>query len=217
MQTQPFAASPVRWVIALGAGSAVFLFVIITTMLVTFILPKSYASTARVLLTPGNVTTTNGTVAATALGTQIELMKSELVLGRAAAELGLAEEWGRKYGGPPLHGSEVLEVLRPWLEIRQVSGTSLAEIKCVRPSPNEAARIANQIAATYCEVFGTNTTRIVDRATPSLEPAWPNTPLNIIRGVIAGLLLGGLIAGAVLFFTRAKRRSVSVPTSSSRP
>jgi uncharacterized protein involved in exopolysaccharide biosynthesis len=212
MQTQPFSASPVRWAIAIGVGFAIFLVVNITTTLVTFILPETFASTARILLTPGSQPATNAATTASALATQVELMKSEPVLGQAASELDLAEAWGKKYAdGNRLHSSEVLELLRQRLEVRQVRNTSLVEVNVFSDAPEEAAKIANQIAVTYCATFGTNRAQIVDRATPSLSPVRPNKPLNVSLGVVAGLLLGGLAAAAVLFFTRAKLRAAPPP------
>jgi len=215
MTLQPFSRSPLRWGVAVGLGLAVFLFVNITTTLVTFILPESFASTARVLLTSGSQTTTNQPIVASGLATQLELIQSELILGPAASELGLAEAWGKKYaGGEHLHASDVLTFLRARLDVRQVRNSSLAEIRAFCESPQEAADLANQIAATYCSMFQTNGARIVDRATPGYRPVRPNKPLNIAVGVLAGCSLGGLATAALLFFTRGKRTSPP-PVSSS--
>ena len=55
MTTQPFPNSLLRWGAAYTAGLAVFLFVVITATLVTFILPETYASSTRILLPPDKV------------------------------------------------------------------------------------------------------------------------------------------------------------------
>jgi len=76
---------------------------------------------------------------------------------------------------------------------------------------NEAARIANAIADSYCEhhqpAASDNSTAasapgvgIVDRATPGHSPVRPNKPLNITLGVLMGILLGSIFGGAVVGF-----------------
>jgi uncharacterized protein involved in exopolysaccharide biosynthesis len=185
---------------------AIFLFVTITVTLYTFILPGTYASTARVLLLSANAPVTNAPEAAIALATQVELIESELVLTQAVSELDLTRVWGQRYaGGERLRTEEALTLLRQRIEVRHVHNTALAQITVFSEAPDEAARIANQIAAAYCSVSKANGPQIVDRATPGFRPVRPNKPLNISLAVVIGCLLGGLAAAGVLFLPRRRR------------
>src|SRR5213595_2651096 len=83
---------------------AVFLLVVITATLVTFILPESFASTARIKIehdqsdiqgmsTPGGL----GGYDPYFIQTEFELIQSEVILKPVVDELGLNVEWGKKY------------------------------------------------------------------------------------------------------------------------
>lgn len=213
MTSQPSFTSPLRWGLAFAAGLAVFLLVNITTTLVTFILPESFASTARVLLTAPEVAT-NQPAGPGVIATQLELMRSELVLSSAATALELGEVWGKRFaGGEHLRNAEVLGLLRERLEIRQVGNTALAEVRAFSESPAEAAQLANQVAESYCAMFPVHAARIVDRAIPAVRPHRPNKPLNIGVGMLVGCVLGGLATMAILLMGRANRVQ-SAPASS---
>src|ERR1051325_857208 len=84
------------------AGAGLFLIVFITAVLVTFMQPESFASTARVRAhrspddapagqDPGSI--------ATFVRTECEIIRSELVLRPVIEKLDLNELWGRKYAG----------------------------------------------------------------------------------------------------------------------
>src|SRR5471030_967015 len=84
----------------------VFLITAIIATVVTFLLPPSYASTARIKIendaptTPGiNVATGYGGYDIYFIQTEFEIMQSELVLGRLITTLNLNEDWGKKYNG----------------------------------------------------------------------------------------------------------------------
>ena len=72
----------------------------------------------------------------------------------------------------------------------------------MRPQPEEAAQIANEIAQTYKDhtTLSSFSVEIVDRASPARRPIRPNTPLNLALGVLVGLVLGTAagVAGVAL-------------------
>src|SRR6478672_8876051 len=83
---------------------AVFLLVVITATLVTFILPESFASTARIkvereqsdiqgMASPGMMTGYDPYF----IQTEFELMQSEAILEPVVKKLDLNAEWGKKY------------------------------------------------------------------------------------------------------------------------
>ena len=138
---------------------AVFFLVVITATLVTFILPESFSSTARIRVE-------RDTADIPGLGndrqylpmsydpyfiqTEFEVIQSEVVLGKVISDLNLNQEWAAKYGGGErLKTSDTMEILKHNLELRPVRNTSIIEIRVLSEKPDEAAKIANAIAETY--------------------------------------------------------------------
>src|ERR1019366_3658346 len=83
---------------------AVFLLVVITATLVTFILPESYSSVARIKIERDQSDISNLTGNGGAVGydpyfiqTEFELIQSEVILGKVIDDLDLNREWGKKY------------------------------------------------------------------------------------------------------------------------
>src|SRR5580765_4917497 len=84
---------------------AVFLLVVITATLVTFILPESFASSVRI-----KIERENPDVAGLGqpqspfsydpyfIQTEFELIQSEAILGKVIESQNLNAEWGKKYG-----------------------------------------------------------------------------------------------------------------------
>jgi capsular exopolysaccharide synthesis family protein len=139
---------------------AVFLLVVITATLVTLIYPESFASTARIkierditdipsLTTPQMM---GGSYDPYFIQTEFEVIQSEVVLSKVIDALDLNEEWGKKYaGGQRLKTPETILMLKGHIYLRPVRNTELIEIQVRTEKPEEAARIANQIAETYRE------------------------------------------------------------------
>jgi capsular exopolysaccharide synthesis family protein len=137
---------------------AVFLLVVITATLVTFILPESYSSTTRIKIErdQSDVSGFNER-AGMGLGydpyfiqTEFELIQSEVILGKVIEDLDLNKEWGRKYaGGDRLKTTETMQMLKSKLDLRPVRNTSLIEIRVFSEKPDEAATIANKVAEVY--------------------------------------------------------------------
>lgn len=136
---------------------AVFLLVVITATLVTFILPESFSSTARIAI-ERDVTDIEGVVQSrTALGydpyyiqTQFEIIQSEVVLGKVIDSLDLNTHWGKKYNnGDKLKTTDTIGILKGRMTLRPVRNTSLIEIQVYSEDKKEAADIANAVAETY--------------------------------------------------------------------
>ena len=103
---------------------AVFLLVVITATLVTFILPESFSATARIKV-ERDVTDID----------PIEVIQSEIILGKVIDQLNLNHEWGLQYGsGENLKTAETMELLKRQLDLRPVRNTTLIEIICLRKS-----------------------------------------------------------------------------------
>lgn len=136
---------------------AVFLLVVITATLVTFILPESFVSTARIKLErdKSDIEELSGKAGFNPydpyfIQTEFEVIQSELILGRVIKELDLNAEWGKKYNdGQNLKTPEALTLLRGRLNLRPVRNTMLIDIQVYGENPAEAAKLANTTAESY--------------------------------------------------------------------
>jgi polysaccharide biosynthesis transport protein len=137
---------------------AVFLLVVITATLVTFILPESYASTARIKIErdspdiSGLMDARNGMAPYDPffIQTEFELIQSDVILNKVIDDLNLNTEWGKKYGGGErLKSTESKEILKRSMDLRFVRNTSIIEIRVSSDKADEAAKLANTIAEAY--------------------------------------------------------------------
>src|ERR1044071_8844345 len=127
---------------------AVFLLVVITATIVTFILPESYTSTARIKVERdvtdvagvGQQQNISGVYDPYFIQTEFEVIQSELILDKVIENLDLNKVWGKKFNAEgPLKISESRMLLRRQLELRPSRNTSLIEIHVYSDSKEEAA------------------------------------------------------------------------------
>jgi len=136
---------------------AVFLLVVITATLVTFILPESYSSTARIKIERDQSDISGmaerggmATYDPYFIQTEFELIQSEVILGKVIDDLELNTVWGKKYAnGERLKTSETIGLLKQRIDLRPVRNTSLIEIRVYSEKADEAAKIANAVAEAY--------------------------------------------------------------------
>lgn len=135
---------------------AVFLLVVITATLVTFILPPKYSSTARIRV-ERDTSDITGLAGAQVLGstydpyfiqTEFEVIQSQVILGKVIADLDLNRKWATP-GEPPLKTEQTMIILKSRMDLRPVRNTSLIEISVISEDKQEASDIANKIAEAY--------------------------------------------------------------------
>jgi capsular polysaccharide biosynthesis protein len=193
----------------------VFLLVVATTTLITFILPASYSSTVRIK--PG------WTVNDRAGQLESESIQSDAVLGKVIDDLDLNQAWGKKYaGGTLLKTSKSVALLKARLDIRPVRTTDLIEIRAFSDDASEAAKLANAIAQSYRAYRSSAfSIKIVDKAVPGLRPVRPNKPLNIALGLLGGMFLalaaGVGMAGVAAWIGRRSRGPGAPPATGAVP
>ena len=135
---------------------AVFLLVAITTTLVTFILPPTFASVVRISVQKdaGDIPGMN-TVQAYAsfdpywVQTEFEKIESKMILYQVIDNLKLSQAWGEKYKEGELRRDVTYALLKRAVTVNQTRGTSLIEINVESDTPDEASKIANEIASVY--------------------------------------------------------------------
>ena len=141
---------------------AVFLLVVITTTLVTFMLPEKFKSTARIKV-DRDKSDISGIQGQALIGssydpymieTESDVIKSEVILTNVITRLRakaspeeLRTNW---WGTLPLQ--EAMETLRKgYLSVESVRNTSLIDITVYDRDKNNAARVANLVAEVYRE------------------------------------------------------------------
>src|SRR5215831_16934587 len=127
---------------------AVFLLVVITATLVTFILPESFSSTARIKVErdQSDIATLSGQQAMGIydpyfIQTEFEVIQSEQVLSKVIEAMNLNQLWGKKFTT-----TETMALLKRQIDLRPVRNTSLIEIRVFSENPQEASDLANKIA-----------------------------------------------------------------------
>lgn len=190
----------------------VFMAVMVTSTVITFILPEFYASTARIKVesdTPA-VDGKSPVYDPYFVQTAFEIMQSQIVLNPVINKLNLNSTWGTKYnGGSPLRTEDTIQLLKQRMSLTPERNTELVQIKVYSEDKDEAAKIANAVAESYRNyrlahapenLKGSqdnyDRVQIVDSAQPGKMPVRPNKPLNIALGGIIGIV-GGTVIGAV--------------------
>ena len=164
-------------------------------------MPQSFVSVARIKLAPNapESAETNeppsipGTHDQRFMRTECEVIQSEEILGPVIQDLALNLRWaGPLAQGPQLKTAETLSLLKSRMRVWPVSDTSLIAIQIFSEEADEAAELANAIAQSYIDngTLGRSQVEIVDRALPALRPIRPNKPLNLVVGMLLGLVLG---------------------------
>ncbi len=134
---------------------AVAILVVLTGTVYTLMLPNIYASSTRISVSndapeinpfsgPQNYYSSYDPYF---LRTQFEILQSKPILYEVVNRLNLQSEWGRS--GEKLPRNVAYKILKNSISVFQQRDTSLVVISTKRDDPNEAAKIANEIAEVY--------------------------------------------------------------------
>jgi succinoglycan biosynthesis transport protein ExoP len=138
---------------------AVFLLVVLTTTVVTFLLKPTYSSTVRIAIEKdsSDIAPLLGMQANMQydpyfIQTEFEKIQSKKVLHEVIRDLGLNKIWAERYNAETLTTNETYMVLQKLISINQFRNTSIIEITAFSEDREEAAKIANSIAEQYQNV-----------------------------------------------------------------
>ena len=144
------------------------------------------------------------------LKTQVEMIQTKPILYEVIKRLNLQSEWG--WGGELLPRRVARKILQNSLSVHRYRDTSLIEISVKRDNPDEAALIANELAAVYRdsrralqENGAADSVEMIDLAEPSRHPISPNLFLNVLLSVGVALVMA--VVGVVLIVTATRRRA----------
>lgn len=204
-----------------------FAVVLGSSVVLAFLLPDQYMSTARIKLErpAADVTPPDDQGSGVEgynpyfIQTEFGFIQSEAVLRLVVKKLNLVDSWGKGSVGGVLSEADTLKLLKKRLHLEPVRSTSLVDIRVHSPSAWEAANIANELAATYRDLrseqrrsaAGAATPRaplveIVDKAAPALSPVRPNKPLIVFLGLCGGAFIGILLGAAGTLVVLLNRR-----------
>jgi len=156
---------------------AVLLLVVVTGTAFTLTLPKKYMSDARIMVRDDNMSVDvferqmpqgyNPFF----LRTQYEIIKSRQLLYQVINDLNLQQVWGEELNddGTPLTREQAFDKLSSSVKVEQFRDTSIVAIQVYSEDPDEAARIANEIAGVYRDQRLLLKRREVKRAIEALE------------------------------------------------
>lgn len=136
---------------------AVLILVVVTGTVYTLTLPKMYASQARIKVNLDNLdidpfSAQMGVYGGSGydpyfLRTQYEIIQSKPILYEVINRLNLQEIWGKN--GENLSKENAFRILRSSVSVDQYRDTNLISLTARRPNPEEAMRIANELADVY--------------------------------------------------------------------
>ncbi len=140
---------------------AVFLLVVITATIVTFILPESFSSKARIKVQRDTTDIPTGLTSQPYLSgvydpyfiqTEFEVIQSEKILDPVVELLDLNTRWAKAFHMEgKLKTTESRKILKSRIELRPERNTSVIDITVYSDNKDEAAKIANAVAQVYLE------------------------------------------------------------------
>ena len=166
----------------------VFLITAIIATLVTFILPVSYASTARIKVESDGLDIPGMSTPSTAMGgydpyfiqTTFEIIQSQIVLSNVISRLDLNVKWGNKYYyGETLKTSETMEILKGRMSLAPVRNTKLISITVYSDDRDEAALVANTITEAYRDYRQQTRRQLTAKGLDAMEEQFNNQEAQI--------------------------------------
>ena len=138
---------------------AVFLLVFGAIAVLTFLVPESCSSTARIKIErdQSDIQALRGAPTPASydpyfIQTEFEVIQSELILGKVIDEQHLQEKWGKIYAnGERLTRLEAIGLLKRKMSLHPVRNTILIQIQVFSENRDEAADLANAIARAYAK------------------------------------------------------------------
>jgi polysaccharide biosynthesis transport protein len=137
----------------------VMVMVVITGAVVTNLMDKRYKATTRIrvfedsqnmqIFNPSNMS--GSSYNPYFLLTELEILRSELVLGRVLENLNLSKVWGEEFEVPGgvIPYQKAMEILKNRVQVQQQRNTNNIDIIAVSSDPVQAAQIANEVAKVY--------------------------------------------------------------------
>jgi capsular polysaccharide biosynthesis protein len=181
---------------------SVTIVVLFVTLIVTVLTPKTYRASSRMTLTVDNKPHVwNAPNDDRRLDLPVlHRVESKETLERVIERLDLKSAWSKRFGeGYPLPMEMVRKYLRSSLDVVFAGNSDIFEIRADSESRQEAAAIANALAESLELPESVGITTLLDSAEIPHSAIRPNLGLNMMVGLVLGVIAGGLLGGAVVF------------------
>ena len=220
-------SGPVFWVTFLY----IFVTCVFTGTVTTLIMPKTYSSTARIILNRGDGKTAEYNPYL--IQEVMQRLRAAEVFDQVITELDLTRVFGARYNFESAMAPAASRViLGSKFEFRPVRGASLIDVRAYSEQPQEAAQLANGLVAAFLRqvekarqdpsaraatstAFNETKFNVVNYAEANSRPARPNVPVNVVIAIIigtaVGTILGGVVAGLVRWLLQRPHRRVTHP------
>jgi len=215
-----------------------FLLAFLGSTVATFLKPETFSGTARVRLrmsppNDGDADSDNDVVEVLdprQIRTECEAIQSDAILGKVVEARNLNERWGAKFrGGERLTTAESMQILRSSIFIQPVRHSYIIQIRAYSDQAEEAADLANELAARYCDYAGerrkelsrgtvkvqTGLAEFMDRAMPDVRPVRLNKTLEVVLGIGNAIWLGLLVGAVVVWISIRFEKKHSRPRAAS--
>lgn len=141
------------------AALLVFALVVVTTVVVSLLLPKQYTGSASVVIDikpdPVSAIAFQGLTTPGFMATQVDILGSERVALRVIRDLKLAEnpaireQWQQDTDGEGTIEQYLVQFLQKYLDVKPSQQSNVISIEYKSPSPQFAAALANAFAQSY--------------------------------------------------------------------
>ncbi len=155
-------------------------------LLALWIVPEKFASTAKIIPAP---TMTDPIQ----IAREMETIRSKPILGTVVTNLSLNKKWSQKLKTDDFPTDLSILTLFMQVELEQTRKNGIISVRVTSDDRNEAAIIANEIAAVYRDQTkgsdGKPAAQIIDQAEPALRPLrgyqiWP-LAIMVVLALIA--------------------------------
>lgn len=129
------------------AGSAV----VVVGVAYLFFTPKTYIASAKIRIRNWvRSDSTKGAQNTVDLATECRAVRSDEILDQTIKNLGLSELWSKRFNqGAPLKPEQTRALLKERLDVHPASRSEVIEIREASADPDEAAKVANELARQY--------------------------------------------------------------------
>lgn len=141
------------------AALLVFLMVVVTTLVVSLLLPKQYDAAASVVIDikpdPVSAMAFQGMAMPSFMATQVDILTSDRVALKVIRDLkltenpGLLEQWQTEGEGKGSFEQWLIEILKKYLNVKPSRESNVIEIGYRSPDPRFAAGLANAFAQAF--------------------------------------------------------------------
>lgn len=170
--------------------ASTFIVTLLAAFMTFFVMTPKYSATTQILV--------NRKLSEDMAGAQLQQTQADVQMISTYKDIitspAVLKTVNTKLQGQPGYEKGDVGTLRSSLSVDSQQNSQVFSITAKSTDPNTAAKMANETASTFkdkvVKIMSINNVSIVSKATVNDQPVSPRVKLNILIGVIVGLLLG---------------------------